>query len=132
MQDWTEERALLERILEIYDQKQVAAVLNSITPGRWTRETVNRWVKGKASPVVSRSEFRALEGLLPRRAPDKSQFDFIDLFAGIGGLRRAFESIGGRCVLTSEWNKEAVRTYKANYDCDPSHHVFNEDIRDLT
>lgn len=42
-------------------------------------------------------------------------FSFIDLFAGIGGIRRAFEGIGGACVFTSEWNDEAVRTYVANH-----------------
>jgi DNA (cytosine-5)-methyltransferase 1 len=42
-------------------------------------------------------------------------FTFIDLFAGIGGLRRAFDSIGGRCVFTSEWNPHAQKTYHANY-----------------
>lgn len=42
-------------------------------------------------------------------------FTFIDLFAGIGGLRRAMESIGGRCVFTSEWDKFARQTYEANY-----------------
>jgi DNA (cytosine-5)-methyltransferase 1 len=42
-------------------------------------------------------------------------FTFIDLFAGIGGLRRGFESIGGRCVFTSEWDKFSVHTYEANY-----------------
>ncbi|MEA0061047.1 DNA cytosine methyltransferase, partial [Escherichia coli] len=59
-------------------------------------------------------------------------FRFIDLFAGIGGIRRGFESIGGQCVFTSEWNKHAVRTYKANHYCDPATHHFNEDIRDIT
>ncbi len=54
------------------------------------------------------------------------------LFAGIGGIRRGFESIGGQCVFTSEWNKHAVRTYKANHYCDPATHHFNEDIRDIT
>ena len=44
-------------------------------------------------------------------------FRFIDLFAGIGGLRRGFESIGGRCVFTSEWNKYARETYCANFPC---------------
>lgn len=43
-----------------------------------------------------------------------SDFTFIDLFAGIGGLRRGFESVGGSCVFTSEWNKFAVQTYQAN------------------
>ncbi len=42
-------------------------------------------------------------------------FTFIDLFAGIGGLRCAMESIGGRCVFTSEWDKYARITYEANY-----------------
>jgi len=42
-------------------------------------------------------------------------FTFIDLFAGIGGLRQAMQSIGGRCVFTSEWDKFAKITYEANY-----------------
>ena len=42
-------------------------------------------------------------------------FTFIDLFAGIGGLRQAMESIGGHCVFTSEWDKDARKTYEANY-----------------
>jgi DNA (cytosine-5)-methyltransferase 1 len=45
-------------------------------------------------------------------------FRFIDLFAGIGGLRRGFESVGGRCVFTSEWDRYSQQTYRANYDCD--------------
>ena len=47
----------------------------------------------------------------------KNQFKFIDLFAGIGGFRKGFESIGGNCVFTSEWNKFCIETYKANYEC---------------
>lgn len=42
-------------------------------------------------------------------------FTFIDLFAGIGGLRIAFDRAGGRCVFTSEWNKHAQATYAANH-----------------
>jgi DNA (cytosine-5)-methyltransferase 1 len=45
----------------------------------------------------------------------KSSFTFIDLFAGIGGLRRGFEAIGGRCVFTSEWDRFSQQTYRANY-----------------
>ena len=47
-----------------------------------------------------------------------SPFRFIDLFAGIGGFRRAFESVGGECVYTSERDRHARRTYSANYRCD--------------
>lgn len=45
----------------------------------------------------------------------KSKFEFIDLFAGIGGMRLAFESVGGKCVWTSEWDKFAQLTYRANH-----------------
>ncbi|QSX74608.1 DNA (cytosine-5-)-methyltransferase [Lysobacter arenosi] len=128
-----EELVLLRRVLESYDQKYIAAYLASVSPGAPCRETLNRWLNGKASTSLSHVEYKALEALLPKPASTKShEFDFIDLFAGIGGLRRGFEAIGGRCVLTSEWNKEAVRTYKANYHCDPEHHTFNGDIREIT
>jgi DNA (cytosine-5)-methyltransferase 1 len=44
-----------------------------------------------------------------------TSFTFIDLFAGIGGIRLGFESIGGRCVFTSEWNDWSKKTYQANF-----------------
>ena len=43
------------------------------------------------------------------------KFSFIDLFAGIGGFRIALQNLGGKCIYTSEWDKEAKRTYKANF-----------------
>ncbi len=42
-------------------------------------------------------------------------FKFIDLFAGIGGIRIGFESVGGECVFSSEWDKKACKTYEANF-----------------
>ena len=45
----------------------------------------------------------------------KENFTFIDLFAGIGGLRQAFESSGGKCLFSSEWNKFSQQTYEANF-----------------
>ncbi len=56
----------------------------------------------------------------------EAEFTFIDLFAGIGGLRRGFESIGGRCVFTSEWDKYSQQTYRANFPDDD--HEINGDI----
>ena len=44
-----------------------------------------------------------------------ASFNFIDLFAGIGGMRMGFEAAGGRCVFTSEWNPFAQKTYAANF-----------------
>ena len=50
---------------------------------------------------------------MKKKNPD---FRFIDLFAGIGGLRIGFESIGGTCVFTSEWNRFSQETYSKNFD----------------
>ena len=47
-----------------------------------------------------------------------ADFTFIDLFAGIGGIRIAFESVGGRCIFTSEYNEWAKKTYLANFGND--------------
>ena len=45
----------------------------------------------------------------------KPRFKFIDLFAGIGGIRMAYQNLGGKCVYTSEWNNFAKKTYEANF-----------------
>jgi DNA (cytosine-5)-methyltransferase 1 len=125
---------LVKQLLEIYDQKYIGSFLNTVSPGQWCRETINRWLNGKATPSLSYKEHIALMSLLPKpsAASLNPEFDFIDLFAGIGGIRRGFEAVGGRCVFTSEWNAQAVRTYKANYHSDPDNHRFNDDIRKVT
>lgn len=46
-------------------------------------------------------------------------FDFIDLFAGTGGIRIPFDELGGRCVFTSEWDEHAQKTYEANFGHKP-------------
>lgn len=125
---------VITKLLEIYDQTFLAEYLNQLPNNRWTRETINRWVKGKAAPSLTHTEYLHLQQLFPepKVTPDNCDFRFIDLFAGIGGIRKGFEEQGGLCVFTSEWNKFAVRTYKANYACDNEYHRFNEDIRDVT
>lgn len=66
-------------------------------------------------------EENALQQLLfevndvPFPTPKDYKFKFIDLFAGIGGFRMAMQNLGGKCVFTSEWDKEAQRTYRANF-----------------
>lgn len=52
---------------------------------------------------------------VPFPTPEKYKFKFIDLFAGIGGFRLAMQNLGGKCVFTSEWDKEAQKTYRANF-----------------
>lgn len=82
-----------------------------------TPRTVRRWEKGETRPQLA--VIRLLKDQIDRkRSQRNASFSFIDLFAGIGGLRRGFESIGGECVFTSEWDKYAQMTYKANFDCD--------------
>jgi len=62
------------------------------------------------------------------RAQEGDTFTFIDLFAGIGGMRLGFETIGGRCVFTSEWNRFSRETYAANHVSD---HQIEGDIRQV-
>jgi DNA (cytosine-5)-methyltransferase 1 len=52
---------------------------------------------------------------IPFPFPDKPKFKFIDLFAGIGGIRLAYQQLGGKCVFTSEWNNYAKKTYEGNF-----------------
>jgi DNA (cytosine-5)-methyltransferase 1 len=54
-------------------------------------------------------------GDIPFPEPKNPKFKFIDLFAGIGGFRIALQSLGGKCVFSSEWDKQAQKTYEANF-----------------
>lgn len=134
MVDKSKDLALLLQVLECYDLKRVAEVLDAATPGAWSRDVLKLLMSGKTDQGFSKKEITKLKQMVPQ-PPVRSkaaEFDFIDLFAGIGGIRRGFEDAGGRCVFTSEWNPYAVRTYKANHYSDPAHHKFNADIREIT
>lgn len=106
---------LLSQALERYTFADVARKLN-VTP-----KTVKNWqVKEEGPP-----EYRLyqLQGLLfgnesHKTEMQRDEFTFIDLFAGIGGIRMGFEENGGRCIFTSEWDKYAVQTYCENYSTD--------------
>ena len=91
----------------------------------YSKRTVYRWEKGETVP--RRSVLEMLEVLIPAERPDPS-FTFIDLFAGIGGMRFGFEAIGGQCVFTSEWDRFAQQTYQANF---PEDHVIHGDITQI-
>ena len=62
---------------------------------------------------------------------DKYDFTFIDLFAGIGGIRIAFESVGGKCVFSSEWDKYAQKTYQANFGEIPAGDITKINEKDI-
>ncbi|WP_458411458.1 DNA (cytosine-5-)-methyltransferase [Schinkia sp. CFF1] len=108
-----------------YSVKQTARLLNK------SERTVYRWENGEVAP--SSQVLDTLKLIKDPKdniysASNITKFKFIDLFAGIGGLRRAFESIGGECVFTSEWDDACRKTYQANYEC--SHKIVG-DIRDI-
>jgi len=91
--------------------------------------TLRRWVSGESSP--SKGELFALEQLFLRfYKPHKKahDFTFVDLFAGIGGIRMAFEAHRGKCVFTSEWDEYAQKTYRANFD---DEHELAGDINEI-
>lgn len=87
--------------------------------------TVRRW-EALQTPIKAYL-VPALQRLLPFDAPlqNRNGFSFVDLFAGIGGIRAAFERINGRCVFTSEWDSYAQKTYIQNY---PDAHFIAGDI----
>lgn len=78
-------------------------------------KTVARWARGEV-PCPDRNVL-AIRQIMGSSATEAAggDFTFIDLFAGIGGMRLGFEARGGRCVFTSEWNQLAQRTYLANF-----------------
>lgn len=57
----------------------------------------------------------------------KAKFTFIDLFAGIGGMRLAYEFVGGKCVYSNEWNKFSQQTYEANFGEKPDGDITKVD-----
>jgi DNA (cytosine-5)-methyltransferase 1 len=79
------------------------------------RRTIARWENGETEcPAFLASALRDIISAHPLREVAGS-FTFIDLFAGIGGMRAGFERAGGKCIFTSEWNPWAKRTYIENF-----------------
>lgn len=66
---------------------------------------------------------------VPFPAPQNPKFKFIDLFAGIGGFRMAFQNLGGECVFSSEWDEQARRTYYENYGDVPFGDITKESTK---
>lgn len=90
---------------------------------------LRRWETGELVPPAHiAAELQRLLNFGPRPSR-RGDFSFIDLFAGIGGIRRAFEAIGGECVFTSEWDAYAQKTYAENY---PGGHPLDGDITQIS
>lgn len=89
---------------------------------------VYRWKRGEETPREGVINLLKMQIAACKVAQSDGAFTFIDLFAGIGGLRKAMESAGGRCVFTSEWDAFAQKTYHANF---PDNRAIAGDIREV-
>lgn len=66
-----------------------------------------------------------------KKTEEKAPFTFIDLFAGIGGMRLAYEQAGGRCVYSNEWNKYSQQTYYANFGEQPEGDITRVEAKNI-
>lgn len=118
-----------QRARSIYSQEFIAEYLDK------NIRTIRRWEKaGEIPKMASVAISELLKGRKEKygqvnedQAPygNSHNFTFIDLFAGIGGTRIAFERAGGKCVFTSEWDKFSCQTYRENHR---DEHEINGDI----
>lgn len=76
---------------------------------------------------VSSAIIQFLQQQNRNEVPADADFTFIDLFAGIGGMRLAYESAGGHCVYSNEWNKYSQQTYFANFGEQPDGDITKVD-----
>lgn len=112
---------LLKQVRNHFTQREIAERI-----GKNTR-TIGRWEKGETPcPALLEPALRdMLQSPVIHAKKDRPRFRFVDLFAGIGGIRMGFEAQGGQCVFTSEWNDFSKKTYIQNYG---NHHPFIGDI----
>jgi DNA (cytosine-5)-methyltransferase 1 len=126
MGDPKEIEMILAEARKAWTQKNLADLLGV------DAKTVSRWENGKVPPPamvgLALKELLREKAETPKtqtKAPADGGFTFIDLFAGIGGIRLGFQRQGGKCVFTSEWNTYSQKTYAANFGDD---HEINGDI----
>ncbi|MDR2970997.1 MAG: DNA (cytosine-5-)-methyltransferase [Bacteroidales bacterium] len=118
--------SVLEQIGRFYNISEIAREC-SVNPS-----TVHRWLNRQVELKTIYAE-RMFEMIQRKITPykttgTKSGFTFIDLFAGIGGIRKGFEQAGGTCVFSSEWDSYAQKTYTTNF---PSDEPINGDITQI-
>ncbi len=113
-------RDLLQQARQRFTQRQIAEHVGKDV------KTIRRWESGETPcPAMLEAALRELLQTGASAAAAPARFSFIDLFAGIGGIRMGFEAHGGECVFTSEWNAFSRKTYVENYG---EAHTFIGDI----
>lgn len=108
-------------------QRAGLSVAEAATRTGFSERTAYRWETGEIEP--RKAVIETLQHMVSTRESGPANFTFIDLFAGIGGLRYGFEAIGGRCVFTCERDKYSQLTYKANFPNDG--HDIAGDINEI-
>ena len=101
--------------------------------GKFGDRTLRRWENGETQP--SGLELKTLLSFA-NNAPYSAEvanpeFTFIDLFAGIGGIRMPFQELGGKCVFSSELDAFAQKTYRVNFGEVPSGDIAQIDAKDI-
>lgn len=101
--------------------------------GRNGERTLRRWENGESTP--SALEYKSImqfANVVPyEEQHKKAKFKYIDLFAGIGGIRIPFQEFGGTCVFTSEWDKFAQKTYRVNFGDEPQGDITKISASDI-
>jgi len=98
---------------------------------------LKRYVKYKFETELSTVSENVFQQLLfeaenvPFPTPKKHTFKFIDLFAGVGGFRIAMQNVGGECVYSSEWDKDAKKTYRENFGKTPFGDITKQSIKNF-
>ncbi|MTK07447.1 MAG: DNA (cytosine-5-)-methyltransferase [Hungatella sp.] len=89
-------------------------------------------VAGKSvQDCVSKALIQLLNKQKAEEKKEEALFTFIDLFAGIGGMRIAFDRAGGQCVYSNEWNKYSQQTYYANFSDQPDGDITQVDASNI-
>ena len=110
-------------------QKEFADALGL---GKNGDRTLRRWENGECAPSVI--EYNAILNFAnnaPYLNHSADDFKFIDLFAGIGGIRIPFQELGGKCVFSSEWNKFSAKTYRVNFGEEPAGDITQIDANSI-
>ena len=101
--------------------------------GKFGDRTLRRWENNETTP--SRDYYEKIMNFATcapyHNANKRHSFTFIDLFAGIGGIRIPFQELGGLCVFSSEWDSFAQKTYRINFDETPSGDITKIDAKSI-
>lgn len=108
----------------------------SANPNSFSKK-IAKWEKGEAeipgilSPALKWLEHELKNSRNTTKQVPSDSFTFIDLFAGIGGMRIAFEKAGGTCVFTSEYDKYPAKVYEDNFGDKPAGDITKIEARDI-